>query len=106
MFFVKLGKKISGEKLEGILKEAAKELGFGTHIYDKHDFVYILDGSVEAKKVYDKTIIKLAGVGFNTVDIEFFRNEDVDSFSIKGSEAAKNYVEEYLTEISKKLRDN
>ena len=99
---VDLGKVISGKELEGILLEAAKDIGLETKSEGIYGTRYKL-GSVHKIQTYDGTSIMLKKGESNIADMRMNKNEDLDFFFIYEKDGQEALIEEYLNAVSKRI---
>lgn len=79
---VNLNKRISGEELEKILKEAAEEMGWTAKTHDEHSPEYTL-GSLSKDDVYKETYVSFHGRFLpQAMASEIFKGKSRDYFWI------------------------
>ncbi|MBM3233475.1 hypothetical protein FJZ19_00090 [Candidatus Pacearchaeota archaeon] len=107
---VEIGKRISGEALERILLDAAKDIGLNASSEDVYDTQFVL-GSVREEKVYKRTKIQLRGRVLPLIEISEIKKKDTRSwFAVStGVEfppfgfASQRTVKKYLEAVSKRV---
>lgn len=103
---VKLGKSIQPDKLEQILVDAAKEVGYKAKVRDltREHYELLEDGFVQE---YKETVIRLKKLFIPLMEVYFSRHRPNDSlwidYGFGFGLSTRSTAEKYLAAVSKQL---